>query len=115
MEAGKLRSRIQIQEPVTAQDDVGQAISTWMSRMEAWAHIEPLRGRERISGGAQQSEMDTRITFKWTPKAAQIRPTWRVVHEAGGVVTIYNIKSVANVDMRNREAELMCSSGLTES
>lgn len=114
MEAGRLRSRIQLQERIDAQDETGQQIPTWVSRMEAMARIEPLRGRERLTGGAVQAEMDTRITFKWTPKANQIRPSWRAVHIVGDQVTIYNIISIANADMRNREVELTCSSGLTE-
>lgn len=107
MQAGRLRHRIIVDEPVTSQADNGEEIVTWRKADTVWGAISPLHGRELLQASAIAADLDTRITIRWSPRTDQINPKWRLRHGA----LIYNIKSVAHIDLRQRQIELLVNSG----
>lgn len=44
--AGELTERIEIQQPATGQNDVGETVLTWSNFADAWAKVRALSGRE---------------------------------------------------------------------
>ena len=89
LNAGKLRHRVDIEQPVIAQDsETGAITETWaVFAQNIPAAIEPLSARDFIQSGAAQSEITTRITVRWLEG---VRPNMRVVDGD----TRYNIRGV---------------------
>ncbi|WP_200791826.1 phage head closure protein, partial [Klebsiella pneumoniae] len=55
MQAGKLRHRITLQEPVKEQNPTtGAVINTWCDVATLWAEVAPLSAREFIAAQASQ-------------------------------------------------------------
>jgi len=109
MIAGQLRHRLIIEQPHTSQNSTGEEVVAWELVKVAWASIEPLRGRERLQANQPGSELDTRIRVRWSPNLDAMTAKWRLRHRG----VIYNIAAPpANVDMRDREIEIMASSGI---
>lgn len=107
MRAGALRRRLIVDEPVTSQADNGEEIVTWRTAEIVWGSIEPLHGRELLQSNAIGADLDTRIHIRWSPRVDLINAKWRLRHDS----TIYNIKSIAHIDLRKREIEMLVNSG----
>jgi len=100
MNSGRLRHKCWIKEPTHANDGYGGITTSWGTATVCWASIEPLRGREWIESGMENSEVTLRMRMRYT---AGITPTMRVIF---GDRT-FEIVSVMNPSERNRELELM--------
>jgi SPP1 family predicted phage head-tail adaptor len=73
MQAGKLRHRITLQEPVKEQNPTtGAVINTWRDVATLWAEVAPLSAREFIAAQASQGEVTTRITIRYRESPANI-------------------------------------------
>lgn len=108
MNAGQLRHRIIVDEPVTTQDDTGAETVVWAVLDTVWGAIEPLNGRERLLAGGINATTDTRIRIRWSSLMEQVTPRCRLLHQG----VIYNIESIAHIDMGRREIEIMATSGI---
>jgi SPP1 family predicted phage head-tail adaptor len=106
--AGKLNRRVTIQRPVPDRNEVGEDIITWETLGVVWASIEPIKGREALIANQLLAEMDTRIRIRWSESVQDISEKWRLVHQG----LIYNIVSIANINLGNKELEIMCKSGV---
>lgn len=66
LEAGKLRHRIVIQQPVETQDAGTGAINvTWADLATVWAAIEPLSAREFVASQAEASQVSSRVVIRY--------------------------------------------------
>lgn len=79
MRAGKLRHRVDFEEPGLVQDEsTGEMIPGWA---KVWqkvpASFEPLSTRDLLAAQASQSEASARIVIRYR---AGILPTMRVIH-----------------------------------
>jgi SPP1 family predicted phage head-tail adaptor len=101
MQAGKLRHRITIQEPVTARNGYGEAITTWTAVATVWASVEPLSGREFFAAEHVQSEVTHRVRMRWQ---SGITPDMRVLF--GG--RVLKVEAVINYGERRTDLQLMC-------
>lgn len=101
MQAGKLRHRITIQEPITARNGFNEAITTWVTVATVWASVEPISGREFFAAEHVQSEITHRIRVRYR---AGIAPTMRVVFNGRYLM----IESVINYGERGTDLQLMC-------
>lgn len=111
MRAGELRHRIQIDRPESMQNDTGEEVTEYVPAATVWGSIEPLRGRERALAGTDiTATMDTRIKVRWSPFIDGINAEWRLRHQD----IIYNIESIAHIEMRHREIEIMAYSGINK-
>lgn len=109
MRAGKLRHRVQVDEPTRTQDASGDEIIDFVP----WSHetpadVQPLTGREKLASGGVLGSFDTRIIMRWSSDTARIDQTWRV--RFSGIV--YNIVSAEDLGFRHRTIEIMATSGL---
>lgn len=105
LRAGTLSSKVSIQQPVTAQDALGQPIQAWVEVAKVWANIADISGREFIASGAMQHTVQTKITIRYR---AGIVPAMRVVHQADS----YNIEAV--LTQGSLSLLLMCSRGAVD-
>lgn len=101
MRAGKLSSRIVIEQRVATQDAVGQPAETWSTVATVWAHIRILNGMEAIKADAETSITKASIRIR---KRSGIDAGMRVSH-AGA---IYNIEAVLPDEERREHLDLVC-------
>lgn len=101
MQAGRLRHRITIQEPVTAHNGFNEAITTWVTVATVWASVEPISGREFFAAEHVQSEITHRVRVRYR---AGIAPTMRVVFDGRHLM----IEAVINYGERGTDLQLMC-------
>ncbi len=107
MRAGLLSQRITVQRPVETQDSTGDPVVAWTDVATVWGSIEPARASEALRSGQIVAEMGAKVMLRYAPVIGALDEKWRLVH--GGV--FYNISSVTNVAMANRQFEVMCQSG----
>lgn len=106
---GKYNKRLTIEQPITTQDAAGAPVVAWQALgTGVWASIEPLKGREALTAHQTLAALDTRIHLRYHPALAAMNEKWRCSYNG----VIYNINSVVNVGMANREFELLCTSGV---
>lgn len=113
LSAGKLRHRVLLQQRVPTQDELGQAVTSWVTRDRVWAAIEPMSAREFMQSAALQSEISTRITIR---TRGDIAANWRVVHKTIVRGTMfYNVHGVLSDKESGLEYQtLPCSTGVNQ-
>lgn len=100
MNAGYLRHRAWLKSPTHTSDGMGGVTTTWGTATVCWGSMEPLRGREWVESGLENSE----ITARWRMRYySGITPDMRLYF---GDRT-FEIVSVINPAERNKELELM--------
>ncbi|MBK4414170.1 phage head closure protein [Enterobacter hormaechei] len=109
MQAGKLRHRVTIQEPVMVQNpETGAVNKTWRDLATVWAEVSPLSAREFIAAQASQGEITTRITIRFRPGITRMN---RILFRG----EIYNIDGVLPDPKSGREyLTLPCSEGVND-
>jgi SPP1 family predicted phage head-tail adaptor len=110
MQAGKLNNRVAIDRPDVSQNETGEEIISWHEMGKVWCSIEPLAGREALQVNANLAVMDTRFRFRWTPGLSQMTTKWRMRRPN----LIYNIVSIAEILMDQKEIEVLAKSGANE-
>ena len=102
MNIGKLRKKITIQSSSESPNTYGERVRTWADfAANRWAEVNPKTGRELFL--QQQTVDEERIIFaiRWVKS---ITPKMKVVYDG----LDYDIRSVVNVNNRNRELQLEC-------
>lgn len=111
MQAGKLRTQVTIETRVEgspSRSPTGQPLWTWGTHAVVPASIEPIMGQSYFAAQMAGSKIDTRIRIRYEVGVTDdVDNTMRV--SANGV--IYDINAVIDVDYRQRELVLMCTSG----
>lgn len=110
MQAGKLRSRISVDRPMTSQNETGEEIIDWHHVGDYSADIEPLSGREALLQNVNLAIEDTRIHVRWTPGLDQMTEKWRLRRRD----KFYDIKNIAHIHLRQRTIEILAKSGSNE-
>lgn len=107
LRAGTLRHSVQLQQLGTRVDDgyAGGSIP-FTDVATVWAAIEPLEGFEKLEAGQFDASLSHRIRIRYYPG---VRPNWRVVYGT----RVFDIKSIADLEERHREMELMCEELVT--
>lgn len=101
MQAGRLNRRCVIQQPGTAEDELGQPIPGWVDVATVWADIRHKSGVEAIKAGAPVSTVQASIRIRYR---AGVTAGMRVVHN----LVAYNIQAVMP-DVSGREfLDLAC-------
>ncbi len=103
LRAGRLRHRGEIERPDKTTNEYGEPDVSWLHVATVWCSIEPMRGRERMDAMHVQAEVDTRIIMRWGRHVEDVAPSYRFLARG----KVYDIKSVINVDERDREIHLM--------
>lgn len=111
MRAGNLRRRIVLQSATETRASDGGVVRTWSAYATVWASVEPLTGREYQNAAQQVSEVSHKVRLRYVPGATRVKSQHRILYNG----RIFQIVSVANVEERNREMELMCKETATGS
>ena len=108
MQAGKLRHRITLQEPVKEQNPTtGSVINTGAMSQPLWAEVAALSAREFIAAQPLRARLPPRITIRYREGVTRKH---RILFRG----RIYNIEGVLPDPRSGREyLTLPCSEGLT--
>ncbi len=101
MRAGTLDQRVTLEQRVEGQDAAGQPFEDWLPVFDAWAAVEPLRGKEVIRADAVANITDVLVKLRYRPGVTN---AMRIRHGDD----VYDIASVANIKSADREVELLC-------
>ena len=105
MNAGLLRTKVTIEKPVNTPNQYGEDATTWEPLLSAWAHVEPLTGRELLFAGQMiKSNPNYKVNMRYIPG---VKTTYRLTYKSSGEIKTINFTSVANKDNRNVELEIL--------
>ena len=102
MQAGTLRHRLTIQEPVLNTDADGGQHTDWQAVRTVWGRVEPLRMAESIIAEQVTARASHRITLRYQ---ATLLPSVRLVMEDTG--RVFEVVSIRNIEERNRQIEVL--------
>ncbi len=107
LRAGQLRHQVMIQKlGARVDDNAGGGSIPWEDVKEVWASIEPLTGRELFLVGQFNPSLTHRVRIRYIDG---VHPSWRIVYGT----RVFDIKSVADIEERHREIEMMCEELVT--
>lgn len=99
MNAGKLKTKILIEQITETANEYGELIKTWSTFATAWADIRPLVGREYYTSKQIDAEVTTKIRIRYI---AGITPKMRVNNSG----QLFDIQAVINPQNSNKEIVL---------
>ncbi len=100
MRAGRLRSRVTIQQRTDTQNEIGELVPTWSTLSAVWADVIHNSGLETIKAGASASVVKASIRIRYR---ADVKPSMRVVKGSD----VYNIEAVLP-DHGREYCDLVC-------
>lgn len=107
MRAGKLRQRITLQSKVIVRDQYGGESTTWQDfATDVPAEVVPLSGREFLSAGELQGEVQARVMIRYMPG---VLDTMRMQFDG----KVYAIKGLFPDPTARRHITLMVSEGVS--
>lgn len=101
MRPGLLQYRVEIQQPTSTRDAMGQPVITWKTTQTRWAGVIPLTSREAFFAKSVRPEVSHRITLRWFDSLAH---SHRIKMDA----RIFDIASIINVDEGNHTLQVDC-------
>jgi SPP1 family predicted phage head-tail adaptor len=103
MRAGRLKHKVMIEEPPATRDAQGGLSGSWVeiAGSPVWASITPLSGSRRYEAAQVVQGVSHEITTRYL---AGVTSEMKIVY---GTRT-FRIRSVVNVDERDRELRLLC-------
>lgn len=110
MRAGRLRHRLQLQQPTRTSDSHGGYTTTWTTTATVWGSIEALTGWENFTADQVGRSLMVRVVIRYGSGWSSISPTWRVKDAKSG--RKYDINAVIQPEHRARPKtviELMCT------
>lgn len=100
MRAGELRHQVHLMEPTHTNDGYGGITTAWGTATVCWGAMLPLKGREWIESGMENSEVIGKCRLRYI---SGVTPDMRLVYNS----RTYEIVSVIDPYERHRELELM--------
>lgn len=108
MQAGKKRHKITVQQvSLFSAGTYGGQAKLWVTFAQPWAEIRPSGGKKLMAAQAVQSKVDTEIVIRYL---SGVLPKMRVSYNS----VVYDIEAVINVNLKNEEMLLLCSTGVNE-
>lgn len=104
MRVGPLRHRVTIQQACEEQAASGAVTIEWKDVVHRWAQVQPVTGREIISGQQVRAEISHRVWMRYQPGIV-ITPKERLMFGD----RVFNILSIINRNEKDRELELLCT------
>lgn len=101
MEIGKMKHRIEIQEPIEVKDAYGGITTTYTTRRTCWSKITPMTGKEIYK--FQKFDMRISHSVKLYYYSA-LEPSWRIKYGT----RYFNIISIINDEEDNKSMSLLC-------
>lgn len=113
MSASELRERVAFELRLApSRDDYGNTVTgEWREQFAVAARIKPNLGigSESIQAARLGGSQPVIIRVRQSRDTARVTPDWRVRDARKG--TLYNIRSIANLDERGAYLDLLCVSG----
>ena len=111
MRGGMLRERVAFQALDATGDGHGNPSSgDFTTFLTVSCHLRETRGRERVDGGALQSPMSGVLTVRSSTLTRAVTEANRAVVNSVN----WNIRSIANPDMRGKWLEMVVERGVTQ-
>lgn len=109
MQSGQMNRRVKFLQETTAQDFLGQPLSTWSTVYECWASIDIQATQLLYSTAEFLAKTVIRITFRWTSSVV-ILPNMRIQYQENstGITHTYEIQSLVNDKQANRQLMALC-------
>lgn len=107
MRNGRYKHRVVFLEPVATPETNGSERIDYVPRLRRWGYVDPIKGAEAMRANQPLAVMDTRIGVRHTPAMDAVTEKWRASHR--GVT--YDLVSVVNARMADRDVEIMAKSG----
>lgn len=102
MPPGRYPHHVDIEVPVSTQNEIGEWVTTFRKVADSYASIEPLRGREYWA--AAQVNAETTHEIKMRPPSVSLT----TAHEIVFGTRRFEIEVVRNLAERNRELVILC-------
>jgi SPP1 family predicted phage head-tail adaptor len=104
MHSGELRKRATLQTETQTPDGAGGYALAWADVATVWVEIQPLSGSEVLAAGHLEGHVTHKVTLRYI---SGMTTDMRLLY--GG--RVFNVRSVMNVDERNRWTELLVEEG----
>jgi SPP1 family predicted phage head-tail adaptor len=101
MDIGSLRLRVQIQTYTETQDATHKTLKTWETTKTVWADIKPMKGLITFDTKQIGEQVTHKVIIRYQPYITT--ENWLYMNSRR-----FRIRSVRNVDERNRYLELLC-------
>lgn len=108
--ARRERLRFQLRD-VSADDGYGNREDKWRTKFEMFARVQPLKGSETVIAARLAGTQPYIITVQSCRDTRRVTPGWRAV-DANDTKRIFNIRSGANFDERNRNIVFAAEAGV---
>lgn len=109
--AASRRHRMRFEKRAEGPDDgYGNRDQAWTLQFQEMARVLPLKGSEPVIASRLAGVQPVIITIASSRAARLVGNDWRCVDANTG--TIYNIRSGANFDERNREIDFTAETGV---
>lgn len=109
--ASRLREKLRFEaREAKADDGYGNREDVWSEQFVSSARVQPLKGSETVIASRLAGVQPAIISIRSGRCAKQVAPGWRAVDCRSGA--IYNIRSLANFDERNRMIEMTAEGGV---
>ena len=105
LNAGMLREPLTVQRKVTVSDGMGGQVVQWVTLYTTRGHVKPLSGREALQAMQLQASITHRIYIRYTPDLTAVD---RLLMRGQPL----QIRSILNLEMRDRWLELSCDAGV---
>ena len=100
MRAGRMRQRITIQQTTESRTSSGAVTDSWGTYATVWADVIPVSGKEKFAAQEHHSEVTHRFRIRYN---SGVTTKMRISYDS----RIFNIRSVINLDERNRTTEMI--------
>ena len=104
MRAGRLNQRITFQRQTESLSPYREDVGAWSDVVTVSAAVEPLSGKEFFQAMQVQSDVNLRITCRYSSDVSGITTKDRISHGSN----TYDIAAIVNVGSRNKELQFMC-------
>jgi SPP1 family predicted phage head-tail adaptor len=102
IDAGELRTKVQLQQPVSAQSATGMPQTDWTTVATVWAGFATAGTREVFQAGQLTSQVSHVVKIRWI--ATPLQAGYRVLYGT----RVLKIQAIVNVLERNRVLLLHC-------
>lgn len=110
--AAARRERLSFQvRDVMPDDGFGNREDKWRTKFQMFARVQPLRGSETVIAARLAGTQPYVITVESCRDSRSVTPGWRAV-DAREPQRIFNIRSAANFDERNRLITFTAETGV---
>ncbi len=107
MRASKLRHLLTIEQVTETQNSYGEPVPSWSELARVYGSLEPLQGRELFSVSMVDNEITSKAVIRYRD---DVTPKMRVKFRD----EYYQIKVIRNLGTKDRELELLLTTGVRD-